>query len=105
MFTDNIRIISSTENKQSEVCLRCGYDLKETTPSKFDVKYCIYCQNQNTGKFEGSNYNKIHDYLVAFINQIVAGRIKEAMDPEEAEEIAVQLIRENPRIIWMSCLS
>lgn len=104
MFTENTGI-SSTDKKQSEFCLRCGLDLKEAKPSKFDAKYCVYCQNQKTGKFEESNYNKIRDYLINIVNRIVTERAKETMDPKEAEEIAVQLIRENPRIISMDCLS
>ncbi len=62
-------------------------------------------QNQITGKFDESNYDKMRDYFVNVVNIIVADRAKEAIDPKEAEEIAVQLIRENPRILWMSCIS
>jgi hypothetical protein len=30
-------------------CESCGMPLAENTTSKFDPKYCIYCQDQETG--------------------------------------------------------
>ncbi len=103
---ENIQIVSFTDNRQSAVCLRCGCDLNETGSSKFDANYCIYCQNQNTGKYEGSNYDFMHNYLVSVANIIIADRAnKEAMDPKEIEDMVDQLIKENTRIIWASCIS
>ena len=33
-------------------CESCGMPLDEKTVSKFDSRYCIYCQNQENGKLK-----------------------------------------------------
>ena len=32
-----------------KICESCGMPLENKTISKFDTRYCIYCQNQETG--------------------------------------------------------
>jgi hypothetical protein len=33
-------------------CISCGMPLEPDTTSKQDNQYCIYCQNQDTGKLK-----------------------------------------------------
>jgi len=33
-----------------KTCESCGMPLEANTTSKFDARYCIYCQDQKTGK-------------------------------------------------------
>lgn len=35
-----------------KICESCGMPLEEKTASKRDERYCIYCQNQETGELK-----------------------------------------------------
>lgn len=34
------------------ICESCGMSMDDKTVSKFDKRYCIYCQDQETGKLK-----------------------------------------------------
>lgn len=70
-------------------CESCGMPLDEKTTSKHDGRYCIYCQNQETGE-------------LATKEQVREGSIKAAMElmgktKEEAEKMADEMMPNLPR--------
>lgn len=40
-------------------CESCGMPLDETSTSKYDKKYCIYCQSQETGEL--ASYEQVRE--------------------------------------------
>ena len=73
-------------------CESCGMPLEENTTSKQDKRYCIYCQNQETGE-------------LATREQVREGSINAAMKlmgktREEAEKMADEMMPTLPR--WKS---
>jgi hypothetical protein len=40
------------EQKKVENCESCGMPLDEKTVSKHNIHYCIYCQEQDTGRLK-----------------------------------------------------
>ncbi|MFB0527523.1 MAG: zinc ribbon domain-containing protein [bacterium] len=70
-------------------CESCGMPLDEKTTSKIDGRYCIYCQNQESGE-------------LASKEQVREGSIQALMrlqgkSREEAEEIADEMMPKLPR--------
>ena len=73
-------------------CESCGMPLEENTTSKKDKRYCIYCQNQETGE-------------LATREQVREGSINAAMKlmgktREESEKMADEIMPNLPR--WKS---
>ena len=72
-------------------CESCGMPLEAKTTSKYDAKYCIYCQDQQTGAMKTKE-------------QVREGSIGAAMrlkgkTREEAEKMADEMMPKLPR--WM----
>ena len=70
-------------------CASCGMPLEADSKSKLSEIYCIYCQDQKTGK-------------LASYEQVRRGSIKAAMDfmrktREEAEKMVDIMLPELPR--------
>lgn len=75
-------------------CQSCGLPLEEGKHSKHDNRYCVYCQDQDSGKL------KTYD-------EVKAGSVKAAMDlmgksQKEAEKLADEMLPKLPR--WMASL-
>ncbi|MCK9578506.1 zinc ribbon domain-containing protein [bacterium] len=78
-----------TENQQN--CESCGMPLDGKFISKLDSRYCVYCQDQETGELK--NYDSVR-----------AGSIDAAVrlmgkTPEEAEKMADEILPTLPRWI------
>ena len=74
---------------QGPICESCGMPLDENTTSKFDKRYCIYCQNQETGE--------LNTY-----EQVKAGSISAAIrimgkTEEEATKMVDEMLPNLPR--------
>jgi len=70
-------------------CESCGMPLDETTTSKLDNKYCMHCQNQETGALKTKE-------------EVREGSISAAMKfigktREEAEKMADEMMPKLPR--------
>lgn len=70
-------------------CESCGMSLDDNTVSKFDERYCIYCQDQGNG-------------ALATKEQVRAGSIEAAirlmgMARDEAEKMADEMMPKLPR--------
>lgn len=70
-------------------CHSCGMPLEPKTQSKFSERYCIYCQNQETGKLK--SYEEVRE-----------GSIQAAIDflgknEREAIQLADQNLPKLPR--------
>lgn len=48
--------MDSIQSKGS-VCESCGMPMDDKTTSKYDKRYCVYCQNQETGEL--ASYEKV----------------------------------------------
>jgi len=73
-------------------CQSCGMPMDINTKSKWDEKYCIYCQNQETGD-------------LATYEQVKEGSINAAMkhlgkSKQEAEIMADEMLPKLPR--WVN---
>lgn len=73
----------------SKICESCGMPLDEKTTSKSDGRYCIYCQDQQTGQLKSKE-------------EVRSGSIQSAMrlmgkTREEAEKMADEMIPKLPR--------
>ena len=71
------------------ICESCGMPLEERSISKKDRKYCVYCQNQETGE-------------LATKEQVRAGSVKAAIElmgktKEEAEKMTDEIMPTLPR--------
>lgn len=72
-------------------CESCGMQLDVQTTSKYDVRYCMYCQDQQTGTMKTKD-------------QVREGSIGAAMrlmgkSREEAEKMADEMMPKLPRWI------
>jgi len=70
-------------------CESCGMPLENNSTSKHDGRYCIYCQDQETGDLKSKE-------------EVREGSIQAAMkfmgkNREEAEKMADQIIPNLPR--------
>ncbi len=81
----------SSETKR---CVRCGCELESQLISKFDSRYCIYCQNQNSGSLETSAFVIARDMIVKYYFMEI-----HKMDKAIAIVTAEEMIRKNPFII------
>lgn len=76
-------------------CVHCGIDMVEdAAPSKFDSNYCEFCQNQETGAFETSQYRKVFEFVAGTFFQGM-----HTMNKKDAEANAEILIKFNPSIL------
>lgn len=70
-------------------CQSCGMPLEEKTTSKHDSRYCIYCQNQETGQL--ATYDQVRqgtiDATVKFMGKTL----------EEATKMADEQLPQLPR--------
>lgn len=70
-------------------CQSCGMPLEDGTTSKSDNRYCIYCQDQQTGELKSKE-------------EVREGSIQAAMkfmgkNKEEAEKMADEIMPTLPR--------
>jgi predicted enzyme related to lactoylglutathione lyase len=77
------------ENAKMNQCESCGMPLDEKTISTFDARYCIHCQDQQSGK-------------LATKEQVREGSIKAAMQfmgktREQAEKMVDEMMPKLPR--------
>jgi len=70
-------------------CESCGMPLEDGTTSIFDNVYCIYCQDQETGKLK--SYDEVKE---GSINAAVEMMGK---SEEEAEKMANEMLPQLPR--------
>jgi len=73
-----------------KVCESCGMPLEAKTTSKFDARYCIYCQDQKTGKLatrEQVREGIMQNYFMAH----------EKMNRKQAEKATDQMMTKLPR--------
>ena len=73
-------------------CESCGMPTDEKTASKFDARYCIYCQDQETARLKSRQ-------------EVEEGSIKAAVKfmgktEEEAREMVAKMLPNLPR--WKS---
>jgi hypothetical protein len=72
-----------------KICESCGMPLDEKTTSKFDERYCIYCQNQQTGKLK--TYEEVREGSIGAAMRIM-GKTR-----QEAEKMADEMLPKLPR--------
>jgi hypothetical protein len=73
----------------SKICESCGMPTDGNTVSKFDSRYCIYCQDQNTEVLKSKE-----DVRTGSINAAIRlmGKTR-----EEAEKMADEMMPKLPR--------
>ena len=72
-----------------KICESCGMPLDEGTTSKKDGRYCIYCQNQETGEL--ATYEQVRQGSIDAAIRLM-GKTK-----EEAEKMADEMMPKLPR--------
>lgn len=72
-----------------KICESCGMPLEEKTTSKFDGRYCIYCQDQQTGRLK--TYDEVREGSIGAAMKLM-GKTK-----EEAEKMANEMMPKLPR--------
>lgn len=72
-----------------KICESCGMPLDEKTTSKSDGRYCIYCQNQETGELK--TYGQVKEGSIGAAMSLM-GKTK-----EEAEKMADEMMPKLPR--------
>lgn len=72
-----------------KICESCGMPLDEKTTSKFDNRYCIYCQDQHTGKLK--TYEEVREGSIGATIKLM-GKTR-----TEAEKIANEMLPKLPR--------
>lgn len=70
-------------------CESCGMPLDEKTTSKFDGRYCIYCQNQETGVL--ASYDQVRQGSIQAMVRLM-GKTE-----EEATKMADEMMPKLPR--------
>lgn len=70
-------------------CESCGMPLEQATMSKFDNKYCIYCQNQVSGEMK--TFEEVRTGSIGAAQRLI-GKTK-----EEAEKMADEMLPNLPR--------
>lgn len=71
------------------MCESCGMPLDEKTVSQHDNRYCIYCQNQETGIMK--TYEEVREGSVGAAIKLM-GKTR-----EEAEKLADKMLPQLPR--------
>lgn len=74
---------------KGSICESCGMPLDDKTTSKFDKRYCIYCQNQMTGEL--ASYDQVRTGSIGAAMKLM-GKTK-----EEAEKMADDMMPKLPR--------
>lgn len=74
---------------EPKICESCGMPIDEKTTSKIDSRYCIYCQDQETGKLSTRE-------------EVEAGSINAAIEfmgktEEEAKRMVKEILPTLPR--------
>ena len=79
------------QNQSEELasCESCGMPLDEETTSKMDKRYCIYCQNQETGEL--GTYEQVREGSIAAAVDLIG------KTPEEAAAEVDGMLKELPR--------
>ena len=72
-----------------DICESCGMPLEENTTSLFDSRYCIYCQNQETGVLK--TFDEVRSGSIA-----AAQRLMNKTE-EEATKMADEMLPTLPR--------
>ncbi len=72
-----------------KICESCGMPLDEKTTSKQDGRYCIYCQNQDTGELK--TYEQVREGSIGAAQRLM-GKTK-----EEAEKMVDEMLPSLPR--------
>jgi len=70
-------------------CESCGMPLEENTTSKKDARYCIYCQDQQTGELK--NKEAVREGSIGAAMRLM-GKTR-----EEAEKMADEMMPKLPR--------
>ena len=72
-----------------KICESCGIPLDDKTTSRFDGRYCVYCQVQQTGELK--TYDQVKDGSIGAAMKLM-GKSK-----EEAEKMADEMMPKLPR--------
>lgn len=72
-----------------KICESCGMPLDEKTTSKFDGRYCIYCQDQETGALK--TYEQVREGSIGAAMKLM-GKTR-----EEAQKMADEMMPKLPR--------
>lgn len=72
-----------------KICESCGMPLDEKNTSKFDERYCFYCQNQENGVLK--TYEEVRTGSIGAAMKLM-GKTK-----EEAEKMADEMMPNLPR--------
>lgn len=70
-------------------CESCGMPLEENTVSKHDKRYCVYCQNQETGELKSRE--EVREGSTGAAMRLM-GKTR-----EEAEKMADEMMPQLPR--------
>lgn len=71
------------------ICESCGMPLERNNTSKFDKRYCFYCQNQDTGELKA--YEEVRTGSIGAAKRLM-GKTQ-----EEAEKMADEYLPKLPR--------
>ncbi len=80
--------MASTE-EQALYCESCGMPLENITTSKKDSRYCIYCQNQDTGEL--TTYEQVREGSIQAAMQFLS------KTKDEAIHMADEMLPKLPR--------
>lgn len=72
-----------------KICESCGMPLDDKTTSRHDERYCIYCQDQETGTLK--TYEEVR------LGSIEAAKRIMGKTQEEAEKMADDMLPKLPR--------
>ncbi|MBI4991106.1 hypothetical protein HZB96_03355 [Candidatus Gottesmanbacteria bacterium] len=72
-----------------KICESCGMPMEEKTTSKHDKRYCVYCQNQETGELK--TYEQVREGSIGAAIRLM-GKTK-----EEAQKMADEMMPKLPR--------
>lgn len=72
-----------------KICESCGMPIDDITISKHDGRYCIYCQNQETGELK--TYDQVREGSIGAAMKLME------KSKEEAEKMADEMMPKLPR--------
>lgn len=72
-----------------ELCESCGMPLDASSISKFDPRYCVYCQDQDNGKLRP--YEQVREGCIGAAMRLMS------KTKEEAEKLADDMLPNLPR--------
>ena len=70
------------------ICESCGMPLDDKSTSKFDIRYCIYCQDQQTGQLKSKE--EVREGSIGVAMRLM-GKTR-----EEAEKMADEMMPKLP---------